>query len=276
VLVSYHPTREEIEAAHGRPVPVGAGQLPPASVVVAEWNDREQVETVFATHAGEISAVICEPLLANSGCIPPAPGFLEFLREITRQEEALLIFDEVITGFRLDLRGAQGFYGVTPDLATYGKAVGGGVSFSVLAGKARYMELISAGTVVHAGTLNGNPLSLAAAKAALQALSRMAVRCTPTCGVAPGNCAGAWNGCSNPKATAWSQTEKVRCSTLRSWSAQPATTGNCWQPIRRCTAILRLRFWTKACSCCPTADGISPPPTATRTSTRRWPPPSGR
>ena len=172
VLVSYHPTREEIDAAQGRPVPVGAGQLAPESVVVAEWNDREQVEAVFATHAGEISAVICEPLLANSGCIPPAPGFLEFLREITRREQALLIFDEVITGFRLDLHGAQGFYGVTPDLATYGKAVGGGVSFSVLAGKARYMELISAGTVVHAGTLNGNPLSLAAAKAALQALSR--------------------------------------------------------------------------------------------------------
>ncbi|MBI4907536.1 MAG: aspartate aminotransferase family protein [Acidobacteria bacterium] len=172
VLVSYHPSPKEREASRGRPVPVGAGQLPPESVVVAEWNDRRQVEAAFATHGGEISAVICEPLLANSGCIPPAPGFLEFLREITRREQALLIFDEVITGFRLDLGGAQSFYHVTPDLATYGKAVGGGLPFSALAGKARYMDLIASGTVVHAGTLNGNPISLAAAKVALRTLSR--------------------------------------------------------------------------------------------------------
>lgn len=171
VLVSYHPTLEEIETAGGRPVSIGAGQLPPESVLVAEWNNREDVEAAFASHAGEISAVICEPLLANSGCIPPEPGFLEFLREITERVGALLIFDEVITGFRLDLSGAQGFYRVTPDLATYGKAVGGGITFSVLAGRARYMDLISSGVVVHAGTLNGNPISLAAAKAALQALS---------------------------------------------------------------------------------------------------------
>jgi glutamate-1-semialdehyde 2,1-aminomutase len=172
VLVSYHPTLEEIDAAEGRPVPAGMGQLPPDNVIVAEWNSREDVEAAFAKHAGEISAVICEPLLANSGCIPPEPFFLEFLRELTEREGALLIFDEVITGFRVDLHGAQGFYGVTPDLATYGKAVGGGVSFSVLAGKAKYMDLISSGAVVHAGTLNGNPLSLAAAKVALDALSR--------------------------------------------------------------------------------------------------------
>ncbi len=172
VLVSYHPTLHEIDAAQGRPVPVGAGQLVTETVVVAQWNDRAGVEAAFATNPGEMSAIICEPLLANSGCIPPARGFLEFLREVTSREGALLIFDEVITGFRLDLRGAQGFYGVVPDLATYGKAVGGGVSFSVLAGKAEHMELISSGKVVHAGTLNGSPLSLAAAKVALDELSR--------------------------------------------------------------------------------------------------------
>jgi glutamate-1-semialdehyde 2,1-aminomutase len=110
-------------------------------------------------------------LLANSGCIPPTPGFLEFLREITIRHGALLIFDEVITGFRVDLRGAQGRWGVTPDLATYAKAVGAGVPLSVLAGRLEYMQRIASGGVIHAGTLNGNPLSLAAARAAIEVLA---------------------------------------------------------------------------------------------------------
>src|SRR5207342_78987 len=105
-------------------------------------------------HGIEIASVICEPLLANSGCIPPEPGFLEHLRALTRQYGALLIFDEVITGFRLHLQGAQGFYGVTPDLATYAKAAAGGAPLSVLAGRSEYMSLIESGRVVHAGTLN--------------------------------------------------------------------------------------------------------------------------
>ncbi len=171
VLVSYHPSAEELEGAHGRPVGVGRGQLPPDSVVIAEWNNRESVERAFSAKPCEISAVICEPLLCNSGCLPPTDGFLEFLREITVDHKSLLIFDEVITGFRLALGGAQEFYGVVPDLATYAKAVGAGAPLSVLAGKGEYMELVSTGQVVHAGTLNGNPLSLAAAKAALEVLA---------------------------------------------------------------------------------------------------------
>lgn len=167
-LVSYHPGQGQLGNA---PVPVGAGQLPHDHVVIAEWNNREQVEAAFAQHPGEISAILCEPLLANSGCIPPQPGFLEFLREIANQQKALLIFDEVITGFRVDLRGAQGRFGVVPDLATYAKAVGAGTTLSVLAGKAEFMAPIANGEVVHAGTLNGNPLALAASKAALQVLS---------------------------------------------------------------------------------------------------------
>ncbi len=170
MLVSYHPTLEEAAAGNG-PVSVGAGQLPPQNTVVAEWNDRAGVEAAFAANSGQISAVICEPLLANSGSIPPAPGFLEFLRGITRREEALLIFDEVITGFRLDLGGAQSFYGITPDLATYAKAIGAGLPLSAMAGRKQYMDLISDGKVVHAGTLNGNPLVLAAANAALGVLT---------------------------------------------------------------------------------------------------------
>jgi glutamate-1-semialdehyde 2,1-aminomutase len=170
VLVSYHPSAEEIGGAAGAAVSVGAGQRPPAAAIIAQWNDPESVEAAFAVHCAEISAVICEPLLANSGSIPPAPGFLESLRDLTRAHGALLIFDEVITGFRLAYGGAQERYGVLPDLATFAKAVGAGTPLSVLAGRREYMHRISEGSVVHAGTLNGNPLSLAAAKAALDTL----------------------------------------------------------------------------------------------------------
>ena len=167
-LIAYHPRADDVLE---RPSPVGAGQIPPGHVIIAEWNNRRHVESIFAERAHEISAIICEPLLANSGCIPPAPGFLEFLREISRRHDALLIFDEVITGFRVDLRGAQGRWQVTPDLATYAKAVGGGVPFSVLAGQSEFMERLASGTVVHAGTLNGNPLCLAAARATIEVLA---------------------------------------------------------------------------------------------------------
>jgi glutamate-1-semialdehyde 2,1-aminomutase len=125
------------------------------------------VRRIFAAHPGEISAVICEPMLANNGCVEPAPGFLQFLREITRAEGAVLIFDEVITGFRVALAGAQGLYGVTPDLATYAKAIGAGTALSALCGRRDLMDHIADGRVVHAGSLNGNPISLSAAKAAL-------------------------------------------------------------------------------------------------------------
>jgi len=171
VLLSYHPSLDEIAKDSGSPISIGAGQLPPECVFIAQWNDRASVEGVFERHGGEIASLICEPLLANSGCIPPEPGFLEFLREITTRYGSLLIFDEVITGFRVHLEGAQGLYGVTPDLATYAKAVGAGMPLSILAGRSRYMDLIASGTVVHAGTLNGNPLALAGANAALQVLS---------------------------------------------------------------------------------------------------------
>ncbi len=167
-LVAYHPPEaDSLET----PSPVGAGQLPHDSVIVAEWNNRRHVERIFAERGQEISAIICEPLLANSGCIPPEPGYLEFLREISSRYGVLLIFDEVITGFRVDLQGAQGRWGVTPDLATYAKAVGGGGPLSVLAGRTEFMQRIASGEVIHAGTLNGNPLSLAAARATIEVLA---------------------------------------------------------------------------------------------------------
>ncbi len=172
VLVSYRPTRPQIEAAGGQPIPVGAGQRPNHETVAVEWNDREAVTRAFAQQGSEIAAVVCEPLLCNSGCVAADPGFLEFLRDITQAHGALLIFDEVITGFRLALGGAQQYYGVTPDLATFAKAAGGGLPLSVLAGKREFMSHIATGQVVHAGTLNGNPLALAAAKATIEELAR--------------------------------------------------------------------------------------------------------
>ncbi|MDZ4799801.1 MAG: aspartate aminotransferase family protein [Bryobacteraceae bacterium] len=170
-LVSYHPNVGEGEAGGQRqPVPVAKGQLPHDHVVVAAWNSREEVDRAFADHHGQISAIFCEPLLANSGCIPAEPGFLEFLRETATRHSALLIFDEVITGLRLELGGGQTRYGVIPDLATFAKAVGAGLPLSVLAGRRQYMQPIASGEVVHAGSLNGNPVVLSGARAALQEL----------------------------------------------------------------------------------------------------------
>ncbi len=171
ILASYHPTAEQLATSDG-PIAVSAGQLPPQEALVAQWNDLDAVERIFMERGAEIAAVICEPLLCNSGCIPPEPGFLDRLRAITRDRGALLIFDEVITGFRVHLKGAQGLYGIEPDLATYAKAIGAGTALSALAGKAKYMDLIASGQVVHAGSLNGNPISLAAAQAALDVLAR--------------------------------------------------------------------------------------------------------
>lgn len=169
VLVSYKPPAEACGSM--TPVPVGTGQRPWSGAVVARWNDRASVAAAFAAHRGEISAIICEPMLCNSGCLPPLDGFLEFLRETATAEGALLIFDEVITGFRLALGGGQAYYGVTPDLATFAKAIGGGLPVSALAGRDEYMNWIAEGRVVHAGTLNGNTLGLAAVVATVQSLT---------------------------------------------------------------------------------------------------------
>ncbi|MCC6539176.1 MAG: aspartate aminotransferase family protein, partial [Bryobacterales bacterium] len=169
VLVSYKPAAADCGSMS--PIPVGTGQRPWSGAVVARWNDRASVAAAFAAHRGEISAIICEPMLCNSGCLPPLDGFLEFLRETATAEGALLIFDEVITGFRLSIGGGQAYYGVTPDVATFAKACGAGLPLSVLAGRDEYMSWIAEGKVVHAGTLNGNPLALAAAVASLHALT---------------------------------------------------------------------------------------------------------
>lgn len=141
------------------------------NTLVAEYNHPESVERLFAENPGQIAALIVEPVAANMGVVLPEPGFLEFLREITTDHGALLIFDEVITGFRLGLSGAQGYYQVTPDLTTLGKIIGGGMPVGAYGGRREIMELVApAGPVYQAGTLSGNPAATAAGIVTLRIL----------------------------------------------------------------------------------------------------------
>jgi glutamate-1-semialdehyde 2,1-aminomutase len=137
----------------------------------APFNDVAALEKLFAQHAGKIAAVIVEPVVANMGVVPPADGYLQKLREITKREGALLIFDEVITGFRLGYAGAQGVYGITPDLTALGKIIGGGLPVAAYGGRREIMEhLAPLGPVYQAGTLSGNPLAMRAGLATLPTL----------------------------------------------------------------------------------------------------------
>lgn len=139
--------------------------------LLAKYNGEDSVKKLFEEFPEDIAAVVVEPVAANMGLIAPKPGFLEFLREITSRYGALLIFDEVITGFRLGLSGAQGYYGVTPDMTTLGKIVGGGMPMGIYGGRKEIMEVVSpVGTVYQAGTLSGNPIATAAGIATIKTL----------------------------------------------------------------------------------------------------------
>lgn len=141
------------------------------NTLVAEYNDCESVKNLFDNNKGEIAAVIVEPVAANMGVVLPKPGFLEFLRNITKENNSLLIFDEVITGFRLSIGGAQQYYGIEPDLTTLGKIVGGGMPVGAYGGKAEIMRMVSPdGPVYQAGTLSGNPIATAAGLETLRIL----------------------------------------------------------------------------------------------------------
>ena len=156
---------------HGEPDSAGVPADVARHTLVAEYNDLASVEAIFAAHPDSVAAVVVEPVAANNGVIPPAPGFLAGLRELTTRHGALLVFDEVITGFRLALGGAQAYYGVTPDLSTLGKIVGGGLPAAVYGGRADVMAMVSPeGPVYQAGTLSGNPLATAAGIATLSIL----------------------------------------------------------------------------------------------------------
>jgi len=156
------------------PVLMSRGQAAHAvdEAIIAPWNDVEALARTLERQGREIAAVITEPAMCNAGVIPPKPGYLQAMRELATKAGCVLIFDEVITGFRLGLAGAQGRFGVTPDLSVFAKAVANGFPLSVIAGKRAIMELVEPrGQVVHSGTYNGNITAVTAAIATLDALS---------------------------------------------------------------------------------------------------------
>lgn len=140
-------------------VPMGIAQ----NTLTVPYNDLEAVQQVFEKYGEDIAAIIVEPVAGNMGCVPPLPGFLEGLREVTTKAGSLLIFDEVMTGFRVGFNCAQGYLGVTPDLTCLGKVIGGGLPVGAFGGRREIMERVApAGPIYQAGTLSGNPLAMAA------------------------------------------------------------------------------------------------------------------
>ncbi len=164
-------------ASHGQPSSPGVPRALAALTWTAPYDNLGAVEAIFAARGAEIAAVIVEPVAGNMGCVPPLEGFLEGLRRVTERHGALLIFDEVMTGFRVHPRSAQGLYGIDPDLTTLGKIVGGGLPVGAVAGKRAHMQRLSpTGPIYQAGTLSGNPISVAAGLATLEILEEEETR----------------------------------------------------------------------------------------------------
>ena len=155
----------------GHPDSAGIPAAFTSHTIVAPYNDVEAVKAIFAANKNEIAGIIVEPVPGNAGLYLPKPGYLEFLREITAAHGALLIFDEVMTGFRLARGGAQERFGIRPDLSTFGKVIGGGLPVGAFGGRAEIMDCLAPlGPVYQAGTLSGNPVAMAAGLANLQEL----------------------------------------------------------------------------------------------------------
>ena len=164
-------------ASLGVPKSPGVPEAVASLAIVAPYNDVEAVESIFEERGDEIAAVIVEPVAGNYGVIPPRRGFLEALRKLTKSYGALLIFDEVITGFRISMGGAQDYYGVRADIVTLGKIIGGGFPIGAVVAPAEIMShLTPEGKVFNAGTFNGHPVSMAAGLATLRELEKSALR----------------------------------------------------------------------------------------------------
>jgi glutamate-1-semialdehyde 2,1-aminomutase len=170
MFVSYHPGLEKA-GPEERPVPVpGSRGIPQAAaelIIPLPWNDIEAVKRALRENQGEVAAVLTEPIMCNCGVIPPAPGYLEALRQVTREAGVVLIFDEVKTGFRLGMGGATAQLGVTPDLVTWAKALGGGYPVAAFGGNREIMGLEERNEVMHGGTYNAHSVAIAAANATL-------------------------------------------------------------------------------------------------------------
>ena len=153
----------------GQPSSAGVPAETAAHTLVLDYNDEAGLETTFAREGGEIAAVIVEPVAGNMNLVPPQPGFLELLRQLCTQHGAVLIFDEVMTGFRVALGGAQALYGIKPDLTTLGKVIGGGLPVGAFGGRRDIMQCLApVGPVYQAGTLSGNPVAVSAGLATLK------------------------------------------------------------------------------------------------------------
>ena len=158
-------------AEFGVPSSLGVPEEVAKLTLIARYNDLESVEKIMRRHGDEVAAIIVEPVAGNSGVIPPEPGFLQGLRELTRTYGVLLIMDEVITGFRLGLRGAQGYYGVQGDITTMGKIIGGGFPVGAIVGPKEIMSYFTpSGKVFNAGTFNAHPVVMAAGYAVIEVL----------------------------------------------------------------------------------------------------------
>ena len=161
---------------HGIPTSAGVPESYASETLVADYNNIESVDKFFTANPKSIAAVIIEPVAGNMGVIPPSPGFLEGLRRITKNNGALLIFDEVITGFRVGPSGAQGLFGIAPDITTMGKIIGGGLPVGAYGGRKDIMEMVAPlGAMYQAGTLSGNPLAVSAGIATLTELQKPGV-----------------------------------------------------------------------------------------------------
>jgi len=174
ILINQNPP----VAAGGNPLPrprylQSAGQSPHASedVSVLPWNDAAAIDAYVEANASRVAAIITEPIMFNTGGILPKPGYLDHLRQVTRKHNIVLIFDEVITGFRVALGGAQELYNIQPDLSVFAKALGAGFPVAALSGRRDIMEMFATGRVNHSGTYNANLVSLSAALASLRALA---------------------------------------------------------------------------------------------------------
>ncbi len=171
VAYSVHPPLDQVGPFDNpRAVPESGGIAPgsDADIVIAPWNDLDALTEVFEKHGTELACVLTEPILCNTNCIMPRPGYMEGMRELCDKYGVLLIFDEVITGYRVALGGAQELLGVEPDLATYAKALAGGFPLSMLIGRPEIMAVVGDGRVQHGGSFNSNVMSMSAARAGLK------------------------------------------------------------------------------------------------------------